>query len=88
VTSYGPAASYITNNKRAFIIDNENIGIAYFTDPSYQKFLYWHTQSITGTIIAGESPLELVQTLSQTVGTMKPLPSWIQQGCIIGIVGG
>ena len=43
VTSYGPAVTYITNLKRAFVIDPLNIGIAYFTDASYHKMLYWHT---------------------------------------------
>jgi hypothetical protein len=53
VTSYGPAVSYITSQKRAFVIDPLNIGIAYFTDLSFHKILYWHTQKITGKIIAG-----------------------------------
>jgi alpha-glucosidase len=59
VTSYGPAVSYITTKKRAFVIDPLNIGIAYFTDLSYHKMLYWHSQKITGTIISGENPMEL-----------------------------
>jgi sulfoquinovosidase len=32
--------------------------------------------------------MELAQRVSLTVGTMEPLPEWILEGCIIGIVGG
>lgn len=30
----------------------------------------------------------LTENLSQHVGTMRPLPAWVQQGAIIGIVNG
>ena len=41
-----------------------------------------------GTILSGENPLELSQIVSTTIGTMKPLPAWIQKGCIVGMVNG
>ena len=50
--------------------------------------LYWHEDTISGTILSGEGPLELSQKVSQTVGTMEPLPNWVMQGAIVGIVNG
>lgn len=32
--------------------------------------------------------MNLVENVSQHIGTMEPLPSWIQQGVVVGIVGG
>jgi len=32
--------------------------------------------------------MRLTENLSKIVGTMKPLPSWVQKGAIIGIVNG
>jgi len=88
VTSYGPAATMITNKGRGMYMQNNNIGIADFTIKTRGQFLYWHTDSVTGTILSGEDPLELSQIVSTTIGTMKPLPKWIQQGCIVGMVNG
>ena len=36
----------------------------------------------------GKDYMELSQVLSTTVGTMRPLPSWVLQGAIVGIVNG
>lgn len=32
--------------------------------------------------------MEQTENLSQHIGTMEPLPEWIQQGAVIGIVNG
>ena len=88
VTSYAPAASYITNKQRGMVFDQESIGIAYFDGTETTEMLYWHQDSVSGTLIWGEDFLELAQELSKTVGTMEALPEWVLQGAIVGIVGG
>ena len=50
--------------------------------------LYWHEDTISGTILWGEDPLTLAQELSKSVGTMAPLPEWALKGAVVGIVGG
>ena len=50
--------------------------------------LYWHEDTISGTILWGEDPLTLAQELSKSVGTMAPLPEWALNGAVVGIVGG
>lgn len=87
VTSYGPTATYITNKKRAFQFSNSEIGIADFKS-NETEVLYWHTDTIEGNLFSGKSMMQLVESVSQAIGTMKPLPSWIQNGVIVGIVGG
>ena len=88
MTSYGPAATMITNKQRGFIFDPNNIGIADFSDKKHAKFVYWHSNWISGKILSGENPLDLAQLVSTTIGTMKPLPEWIQKGIIVGMVNG
>jgi alpha-glucosidase len=87
VSSYGPAATYITSQGRAAVIDPSNIGIADF-ESTRTRFLYWHTTEISGTFFRSDSLLELCGLVSGTVGRMQPLPRWIQNGAIVGIEGG
>jgi len=87
-TSYAPAAQYITNKQRGMIFDSRSTGIAFFDGTLSTEMLYWHETGISGTIMWGEDPLALAQTLSKTVGTMRPLPEWALKGAIVGIVGG
>jgi len=42
VSSYAPAAQYITNKQRGFIFDQKSIGIADFDGQSTTEMLYWH----------------------------------------------
>jgi len=30
----------------------------------------------------------LTENVSKSIGTMRPLPRWIQEGVVVGIVGG
>ena len=57
--SYAPAASYITNKKRGFIFNPNNIGYADFEPVTTTKMLYWHANSISATILSADSPIEL-----------------------------
>lgn len=50
--------------------------------------LFWNASEIKGHLLYAENPLDLASEVSRTTGMMKPLPSWVQQGAIIGIVGG
>lgn len=88
VTSYAPAAQYITNKKRGFVFDQSSIGIAGFDEATTAEMLYWHQDTISGTLLYGKDFLAVSQELSKTVGTMRPLPEWALQGAVVGIVGG
>ena len=41
-----------------------------------------------GRILAGGSPLELIEQYTLYSGRMRPLPQWITNGSIIGYEGG
>jgi sulfoquinovosidase len=69
MTSYGPAVSYVTNNGRAFMFENNQIGIANFNSNS-TEILYWHAKAIEGFVFSGDNFLEQAQNLSLKIGTM------------------
>jgi len=52
------------------------------------EILYWHQDTISGTLLYGEDFMALSQELSKTVGTMRSLPEWALKGAVVGIVGG
>ena len=88
VSSYAPAAQYITIQKRGFIFDQNSIGIADFDGQMTTEMLYWHQTAVSGTLLYGEDLMNLSQELSKTVGTMEALPKWALQGAVVGLVGG
>ena len=87
MTTYGPAASFITNYQRAFTFDNSNIGMANF-DETNTEVMYWDATKISGHMFTGYDFMRLTEALTTHLGTMRPLPDWVLQGCVIGIEGG
>jgi len=85
-TTYAPVPTWLTNRGRAYLFDQVNTGYADFTKDEYSSVLFWHANEVTGTVIAGATPLEITQKVNKSRGTMKPLPEWITKGAIIGIV--
>lgn len=86
LSSYGPSASYITNKRRAFIFTSHHIGMASFKENT--EMLFWHATNLDGFLISAPKPIDLARIISKTIGTMKPMPEWIQKGVVVGIVGG
>ena len=66
---------------------NQGIGHATFGKTETQM-LFWHSQQIDTTLIYEETMLELAQSISKNVGTMRKLPRWILDGVVVGIVNG
>lgn len=58
-TSYAPAAQFITNKRRALIVDPLFVGEADFSSSSAMEILYWHADSLSGHILYGEDELQL-----------------------------
>jgi alpha-glucosidase len=44
--------------------------------------------TMTGRILYGESPLDLIATYTEYAGRMRVLPDWVHQGVILGLMGG
>jgi len=50
--------------------------------------LFWHATHLDGFLISAPTPIEQARIISKTIGTMKPMPEWLQRGVVVGIVGG
>ena len=44
--------------------------------------------ALSGALVVGETPKAITERVTALVGRMPPLPSWTQQGAIIGLQGG
>lgn len=58
-TSYVASSTYITNNRRGFVYDPYNIGIADFSSQTRTKMLYWNATEISGTLLYGATPIDI-----------------------------
>lgn len=47
-----------------------------------------HGNSIQGRILHGNSPSELIERFTETIGRPPELPGWIISGAVVGMQGG
>ncbi len=47
-----------------------------------------YSTELTWRVFAGSDPLQVLETATSYLGRMRPLPSWTQQGVILGMEGG
>lgn len=47
-----------------------------------------HGDSVEGRILHGNSPSELIEHLTETIGRPPELPEWIISGAVVGMQGG
>eukprot|EP01083_Nonionella_stella_P069357 184879_1 len=89
-TSYGSKPLYLTNYKRSFLLYNYEIIVFNLTHEDYvQVEVYINdTNMVSGRMIYGETPNDLISQITLVCGRQKPLPLWILQGGILGIEGG
>lgn len=86
-TSYAVAPHYITSQLRSLFLENYEYAIFDMRrDDLVQIQLY--SNRMSGRILSGESPAQLIQEYTGVVGRMRPLPDWILEGAIVGVQGG
>lgn len=59
---------------------------------SFQFCVEWslqiHGNSVEGRILHGNSPCELIERFTETIGRQPELPEWIISGALVGMQGG
>jgi len=59
---------------------------------SFQFSVHWSLQiygnSIEGRILHGNTPCDLIEHFTETIGRLPELPEWIISGAIVGMQGG
>ncbi len=82
-----PAPHFITTRLRSLFLEN----LEYSTFDMRQSDAFdvkvW-SGVMTGRILHGTTPLELIAAYTDYAGRMRPLPDWVHQGMIAGLQGG
>ena len=86
-TSYAGVPHFITTAQRGLMLDTHDY-VEFDMRPDDATVVDLHSTQMSGYILAGNTPLELVQASTELTGRMRILPEWVTQGAIIGMQGG
>ena len=86
-TSYGAVPQYMTSDRHSLVLEESEF--AQFDlrhDDNIRIGVFANHMNLQ--LFAAKSPSELLEVYTRYAGRMKPLPSWVGEGAIIGIQGG
>lgn len=86
-TTYKPVPQYITSKNRGLFLEGYDVSFFDCRQANAIEIKYFSNQ-LLGRIIVGANPKELITSYTQYTGRMPILPSWIQQGAVVGVQGG
>jgi sulfoquinovosidase len=79
--------SGLSSQRRSVFLENTEYSIFDMSqDDRIEIKLFAST--MTGRILHGATPLELIEQYSAYAGRMRPLPAWVHEGVIVGVQGG
>lgn len=87
LTTYYAVPQYITNTNKSLFLESTDYSVFDLSDASRVRVRLF-SGLMTGRILAGNSMLELIQRFTDYTGRMRPLPSWFNEGAIVGMQGG
>ena len=82
-----PAPHFITSRMRSIFLENSEYS-TFDMRPVDQVVIKVWSDTMTGRILYGETPLDLIEAYTAYSGRMRPLPDWVHSGVILGVVGG
>jgi alpha-glucosidase len=86
-TSYASVPHYITSEMRSLFLENhEYSSFDLREEDSVQVEVF--SSRMTGQILHGDTPTELIERYTEYSGRMRPLPGWILGGAVVGLQGG
>lgn len=86
-TTEAPAPHYLSSRLRSLFLENTDYSTFDMRRPDRIEIKVW-SGSMTGRILYGRTPLDLVEAFTAYAGRMRVLPDWIHEGLIIGTQGG
>ncbi len=86
-TSYSPVPQFLTNQGRCVFLTNTEPSVFDLRDSEVISIRV-QASIMTGKMIAGSTPLDLIETYTEFVGRLPALPDWVHQGAIAGLQGG
>ncbi|KAK9290377.1 hypothetical protein L1049_008546 [Liquidambar formosana] len=86
-TTYAPSPFYMTSKMRSLYLEGYNYSVFDLTRQDRVQ-IQIHGDSVQGRILHGNSPTELIEHLTETIGRPPELPEWIISGAVVGMQGG
>ncbi|KAA0025932.1 sulfoquinovosidase-like isoform X1 [Cucumis melo var. makuwa] len=86
-TTYAPSPFYMTSKMRSLYLEGYEYSIFDLTKNDRVQ-IQIHGNSIQGRILHGNSPSELIECFTETIGRPPELPGWIISGAVVGMQGG
>ena len=85
--SYAGVPHYISTDNKSMMLENHSYAI-FDLRRDNEAVVEVFDNYISGRLIAGNTPLELIENYTAITGRMRPLPDWVTRGAIIGMQGG
>lgn len=85
--SYAGVPHFITTDNKSLMLENHSYSV-FDLRRDNESVVEVFDNAIFGRLIAGNTPLELIENYTAITGRMRPLPDWVTRGAIIGMQGG
>jgi alpha-glucosidase len=86
-TSGASVPHYITSQMRSLFLENYEYSSFDLREQDRVQVEVFSSR-MTGQILSGETPVELIERYTEYSGRMRPLPEWILGGAVVGLQGG
>jgi alpha-glucosidase len=86
-TSYASVPHYVTSEMRSLFLENYEYSSFDLRDEDRVQVEVFASR-MSGQILSGETPAELIEQYTEYSGRMRPLPDWILGGAVVGVQGG
>ncbi|KAL3637145.1 hypothetical protein CASFOL_019444 [Castilleja foliolosa] len=86
-TTYAPSPFYMTSKMRSLYLEGYNYSVFDLTKDDCVQ-IQVHGDMMEGRILNGNSPAELIERFTESIGRPKQLPEWIISGAVVGMQGG
>jgi sulfoquinovosidase len=86
-TTEAPAPHFISSRLRSLFLENTEYSIFNMRAGSHMDIKVW-SGTMTGQILYGETPLDLIEAYTEYAGRMRVLPDWVHGGVIVALQGG
>jgi alpha-glucosidase len=86
-TSYASVPHYITSEMRSLFLENYEYSSFDLGEEDRVQIEVFSSR-MSGQILCGETPAELIGHYTEYSGRMRPLPEWILGGAVVGLQGG
>src|SRR5215207_37421 len=86
-STYAVVPQYLTSRNRGFFLTDSQYS-AFDLRPGRAIRAQLWSRTLHAQILRGDSPTALIRAYTQYTGRMRPMPSWVDRGAIVGIQGG